>query len=84
MYIRYNINRYYIRFLARQVATIDRLLSGSFGVGGTAGAHFDRRLRFSSCPCNPFVVGALILRIGFWGKLYYNHNKEPPRPYANY
>ena len=24
-------------------------------------------------------VGALIIRIGFWGSLYYNHNKEPPK-----
>ena len=23
-------------------------------------------------------MGALIIRIGFWGPLYYNHNKEPP------
>ena len=23
-------------------------------------------------------VGALIIRIGFWGPLYYNCNKEPP------
>ena len=22
-------------------------------------------------------VGALIIRIGFWGPLYYNYNKEP-------
>ena len=24
-------------------------------------------------------VGALISRIGFWGPLYYNYNKEPPQ-----
>ena len=23
-------------------------------------------------------IGALIIRIGFWGPLYYNDNKEPP------
>ena len=23
-------------------------------------------------------VGGLIIRIGFWGQLYYNYNKEPP------
>ena len=24
-------------------------------------------------------IGALIIRIGFWGPLYYNCNKEPPK-----
>ena len=24
-------------------------------------------------------VGALIIRIGLWGILYYNYNKEPPK-----
>ena len=24
-------------------------------------------------------IGALIIRIGFWGPLYYNSNKEPPK-----
>ena len=24
------------------------------------------------------IVGALIIRIGFWGPLYYTYNKEPP------
>ena len=24
-------------------------------------------------------VGALIIRIRFWGPLYYNYNKEPPK-----
>ena len=23
-------------------------------------------------------IGALIIRIGFWGPLWYNQNKEPP------
>ena len=31
--------------------------------------------------CN---VGALIIRVGFGGILYYNYNKEPPKPYSNY
>ena len=26
-------------------------------------------------------VGALIIRIGFWGPLYYNYDKEPPEYY---
>ena len=26
-----------------------------------------------------FSIGALIIRIGFWGILYYNYNKEPPK-----
>ena len=26
-------------------------------------------------------VGALIIRIRFWGPLYYNYNKEPPKQY---
>ena len=24
-------------------------------------------------------IGALIIRIGFWGPLYYNYSKEPPK-----
>ena len=24
-------------------------------------------------------IGALIIRIGLWGPLYYNYNKEPPK-----
>ena len=27
----------------------------------------------------PDNVGALIIRIGSWGILYYNYNKEPPK-----
>ena len=27
----------------------------------------------------PFNVGALIIRIGSWGILYYTHSKEPPK-----
>ena len=29
-------------------------------------------------------IGALIIRVGFGGILYYNYNKEPPKPYSNY
>ena len=29
-----------------------------------------------ACLCN---IGALIIRIGFRGPLYYNHNKKPPK-----
>ena len=29
-------------------------------------------------------LGALIIRIGFWGPLYYNYDKEPSKPYSNY
>ena len=29
-------------------------------------------------------VGALIVRIGLGGIVYYNHRKEPPKPHANY
>ena len=28
----------------------------------------------------PVNMGALIIRIGFWGILYYSYNKEPPNP----
>ena len=24
-------------------------------------------------------IGALIIRIGFWGPVYYTYNKEPPK-----
>ena len=26
-------------------------------------------------------AGTLIIRIGFWGPLYYNYNKETPKEY---
>ena len=26
-----------------------------------------------------FTIEALIIRIGFWGPLYYSYNKEPPK-----
>ena len=30
-------------------------------------------------------IGVLMVRIGFWGPLYYNYNKEPPKnSIANY
>ena len=29
-------------------------------------------------------IGALIIRIGFWGPLYYNHNKEHQNSIGNY
>ena len=37
--------------------------------------------RFGASGLFLFVVnvGALIFRIGFWGPLYYNSNKEPPK-----
>ena len=24
-------------------------------------------------------IGALVIRIGFWGSVYYSYNKKPPR-----
>ena len=30
-------------------------------------------------PKNHHSIGALIIRIGFWSLLFYNHNKEPPK-----
>ena len=30
------------------------------------------------------TIGALIIRIGFWGPLYYKYNKEPPKYIGNY
>ena len=39
-------------------------------------------------PCgfkgNLLNIGALMIRIRFWGILYYDYNKEPPKPYSNY
>ena len=26
-----------------------------------------------------FKTGAFIIRIGFWGPIYYNYSKEPPK-----
>ena len=31
-----------------------------------------------------YNVGALIIRIGFWGPLYYNYDKEPQNSIGNY
>ena len=44
-----------------------------------------------TCPTRVFIritanpnIGALIIRTGFWGPLYYNHNKEPQNSIGNY
>ena len=29
------------------------------------------------------TIGALIIRIGFWGPVYYNIYKEPPGPFSS-
>ena len=29
-------------------------------------------------------VGVFSIRIGFWGIVYYNYNKETPKPYSNF
>ena len=34
--------------------------------------------RFRVC-ASRFNIGALMIRIGFWGLLYYTYNKEPPK-----
>ena len=34
-----------------------------------------------SCESYDSNIGALIIRIGFWGPLYYIYNKEPPTQY---
>ena len=39
-------------------------------------------MRSSSFGCGN--KGALIIRIGFWGILYYNIHKEPLKPYSNH
>ena len=30
-------------------------------------------------PFERYTFGALIIRIGFWGPLYYKYNKDPPK-----
>ena len=30
------------------------------------------------------IIGALIIRIGLGGILYYNYSRESPKPYSNY
>ena len=30
------------------------------------------------------IMGALLIRIGFWGPLYCNYNKEPQNNIGNY
>ena len=48
--------------------------------------HFRPCHRCLNLPLNPkpyyqvFNIGALIIRIGFGGPLYYSYNKEPPKP----
>ena len=33
--------------------------------------------------CRPWsmvaIIGAIIIRLGFWGPVYYRYNKEPPK-----
>ena len=43
-----------------------RVIQAVVGRGGSS------RLKVSG-----FDIGALIIRVGFWGLLYYNYNKEP-------
>ena len=43
-------------------------------------ANYGRRRR-STTTMAVTNVGALMIRIGFWGPVYYNYNKEPPKYY---
>ena len=60
------------------------------GMGGHQTSYSVNRInkvtQHSSCANTPRVrprwnpnIGALIIRTGFWGPLYYNYNKEPPK-----
>ena len=56
---------------------------GGAGVGGEQGKYgYDgicgdtRNIKQISCQR---TIGALIIRIRFWGPLYCNYNKEPPK-----
>ena len=36
-------------------------------------------LHFSTHTPSALNIGALIIRIGFWGPIYYSYKKEPPK-----
>ena len=36
------------------------------------------------CLAAPTNIGALMIRIGFWGVPYYNYSIIYPKPYSNY
>ena len=46
---------------------------------GIRSGFFSIAAKLATSSCN---MGALIIRIGFWGPLYYNDNKEPPKQYC--
>ena len=37
------------------------------------------KLQIAQTSIERITIGALVRRIGFWGPLYYNYNKEPPK-----
>ena len=43
-----------------------------------ASAELGQTMRTVTCIKSP-NIGSLIIRIGFWGPLYYIYNKEPPK-----
>ena len=41
--------------------------------------HCRHRVKVSILGTQAPNIGAFTFRIGFWGPLYYNYNKEPPK-----
>ena len=59
---------------------IDKFANSSFalGRGGVVdGLRLGFRGRWLELPLGGVNLGASMLRIGFWGPLYYNYDKEP-------
>ena len=45
-----------------------------------SGRHADgKSVRLELEPVTAGSIGALIIRIGFWGPFYHDYNKEPPQ-----
>ena len=64
-----------------------RVLGGFIGFRGTgsgkAPSHTTQRFP-DSMGQQRGTIGALIIRMGFWGPLYHNYNKEPQDSIGNY
>ena len=73
--------RFYMHLQHRSNVTLIRLMRVPMGV--CVASAFKALLWTASSCLNPKGpdIGALIIRIGFWGPFYYKYNKEPPKQY---
>ena len=55
-----------------------------FLLGGYSPNALGESLANWALPALYYNVGAVIIRMGFGGILYYSYDKEPPKPYSKY